>query len=83
MFILTRCKYYANSFFAPLSSDCPSSRRWYGLDSLQVALNALAVLFLVELDNVWYAIVFQEDQKQYLSSVELTENLSGTSQKMP
>ena len=43
-----------------------------GLDSLQVALNALAVLFLVELDNVWYAIVFQEDQKQYLSSVELT-----------
>ena len=42
-----------------------------GMDALNIALNALAVLFILEVDNSMFSVALTERQKGYFASVEI------------
>jgi len=45
-----------------------------GMDALNVALNALAVLFILEVDNIMYSMLLSSKQQEYISSIEVDVN---------
>ena len=42
-----------------------------GLDALTVALNSLAVLFILEVDNTMYPMMLSTRQQEYISALEV------------
>ena len=43
-----------------------------GMDALNVALNAMAVLFILEVDNAMYGVALTDRQREYLGTVEVS-----------